>query len=179
MIKLRNILTEITLGSVKPYATQCVWKDDFYLGQTYYESGFSAEGQPVTMTLSPIRTADGEREYIFVFTTQNRWGMQSYSHDSSVARGHVDYLRLIRTVGDALLDFCAQHAPDAIDVSGGDADVAAKQKKNRIYAAFLRDNATRLATAGYTSLMRGDSLWIVRKSTADATGVEDTPVKRW
>ena len=175
MIHLRDILTEITLGSIKPYATQCVWKADFYLGQTYYESSFSAEGQPVTMQLSPLsplRTQDGEREYIFVFTTQNRWGMQSYSHDSSVARGQVDYLRLIRTVGDALLDFCAQHAPDAVDVSGGDADMAAKQKKNRIYAACLRDNATRLSTAGYTSLMRGDDLWIVRKSNADATGIE-------
>jgi hypothetical protein len=172
-------LAEITLGSVEPYATQFTWKDDFYLGQTYYESTFSADGQPVTMQLSPLRTADGEREYIFVFTTQNRWGMQSYSHDSSVARGQIDYLRLIRTVGDALLDFCAQHAPDAVDVSGGDADVAAKQKKNRIYAAFLRDNAARLATAGYTTMMRGDNLWIVRKSNADATGVEDAPVKRW
>lgn len=172
MIKLHNILMEITLGSVKPYATQFAWKDDFYLGQTYYESSFSADGQPVMMQLSPLRTADGEREYIFVFTTQNRSGMQSYSHDSSVARGQIDYLRLIRTVGDALLDFCTQYAPDAVDVSGGDADPLAKQKKNRIYAAFLRDNATRLATAGYTSMMRGDNLWIVRKSTADATGIE-------
>lgn len=171
MIKLCNILTEITLGSIKPYATQFVWKDDFYLGQTYYESGFDADGQRVDMQLSPIRTADGEREYIFVFMTQNPWGTQSYSHASSVARGQIDYLRLIRTVGDALIDFCTQYAPDAVDVSGGDADAATKQKKNRIYAAFLRDNAARLATAGYSSLMRGDSLWIVRKSDADATGI--------
>jgi len=171
MIKLRNILTEITLGAIKPYATQFAWKEDFYLGQTYYESEFSAEGQTIHMQLNPIRTADGEQEYIFVFTTPNRWGSQSYSHNLSVARGQLDYLRLIRTVGEALLDFCAQHAPDAVNVSGGDANAGAQQKKNRIYAAFLQDNAARLAVAGYTHLMRGDSLWIVRKSTADATGV--------
>jgi hypothetical protein len=169
---MRDLLAEITLGSTTPYATQFTWKEDFYLGQTYYESEFSAEGQTVNMQLDPIRTADGEQEYIFVFTTQNRWGSQSYSHNLSVARGQLDYLRLIRTVGDALLDFCAQHAPDAVNVSGGDADAVAQQKKNRIYAAFLQDNAARLATAGYTYLMRGDSLWIVRKSNADATGVE-------
>lgn len=171
MIKLRNILTEITLGSVEPYATQFVWKEDPYLGQTYYESAFNADGQQVEMQLSPLRTADGEREYLFIYMVENRWGTTSFSHTSSMARGRVNYLRLIRTVGDALLDFCEQYAPDAVDVSGGDSDPVMAQKKTRIYAAFLRDNAARLSTAGYTTMQRGKSIWIVRKSNADATGV--------
>jgi hypothetical protein len=88
-----------------------------------------------------------------------------------VAKGHIDYLRLIRTVGEAIMDFCTQYAPEAVDISGGDADPAMKQKKNRIYAAFLQHNASKLAQSGYTSLRRGDSLWIMRKQNADATGI--------
>jgi hypothetical protein len=173
MIQLTQLLTEITLGAIKPYATQFTWKMERYLGQTYYESSFDADGQLVEMTMSPVNTQTAELEYIFVFTTPNKWGTSSYSHGSSVAKGHVDYLRLIRTVGEAIIDFCTQYAPEAVDISGGDADPAMKQKKNRIYAAFLQHNAARLMQAGYTTLQRGDSLWIVRKATADPTGVVD------
>ena len=95
---------------------------------------FDADGQHVEMTMSPINTQHAEREYIFVFMTRDKWGTQSYSHNSSVAKGHVDYLRLIRTVGEAIMDFCVQFAPESIDISGGDADSTMKQKKNRIYA---------------------------------------------
>jgi hypothetical protein len=171
MLTLRDLLAEITLGSVEPYATQFVWQRDIVLQQTYYDAEFTAAGQRVDMQMSPIQSGHDEREYIFTYGMPNSWGSTSYSHASSVARGQIDYLRLMRTVGDALLDFCVQYAPDAVNVSGGDADSAMEQKKNRIYAAFLRDNAARLAQAGYTHLMRGDKLWLVRKSTADATGV--------
>ena len=171
MIQLTQLLTEITLGSVTPYATQFVWSTFQVMGQTYYESSFDADGQLVEMTMSPINTQSAEREYIFVFMTRDKWGTSSYSHQSSVAKGHVDYLRLIRTVGEAIMDFCTQYAPEAVDISGGDADPAMKQKKNRIYAAFLQHNASKLAQSGYTSLRRGDSLWIVRKQNADATGI--------
>ena len=173
MIQLTQLLTEITLGAIKPYATQFTWKTERYLGKTYYESSFNAEGQQVDMTMSPIDNVHDETEYIFVFMTQDKWGLTSYSHQSSVAKGQLDYLRLIRTVGEAIIDFCTQYAPESVDVSGGDADPAMAKKKNRIYAAFLQHNATRLMQAGYTTLMRGDKLWIVRKATADATGVEN------
>jgi hypothetical protein len=173
MIQLMQLLTEITLGSVTPYATQFAWKTERYLGKTYYESSFNAEGQAVDMTMSPIDNVHDETEYIFVFMTQDKWGLTSYSHQSSVAKGQLDYLRLIRTVGEAIIDFCTQYAPESVDLSGGDADPAMAKKKNRIYAAFLQHNAARLMLAGYTTLQRGDKLWIVRKATADPTGVVD------
>jgi hypothetical protein len=174
MIQLTQLLTEITLGAIKPYATQFTWKTERYLGKTYYESSFNAEGQQVDMTMSPIDNVHDETEYIFVFMTQDKWGLTSYSHQSSVAKGQLDYLRLIRTVGEAIIDFCTQYAPESVDVSGGDADPAMEQKKNRIYAAFLQDNAARLAQAGYTHLVRGSKIWLVRKSNADSTGVSDS-----
>lgn len=176
MIHLRDLLAEITMGSTTPYATQFVWSTFQVMGQTYYESNFDAAGQRVEMTMSPLRTQNAEQEYIFVFATPDKWGTASYSHASSAAIGHIDYLRLIRTVAEAILDFCAQYAPDAIDISGGDADPAMQQKKNRIYAAFLQQNAARLHEAGYTFLLRGNSLWIVRKQSWDATGIKNAAI---
>lgn len=171
MIHLRDLLAEITLGSVTPYATQFAWRRDIVMQQTHYESEFSAEGHVIGLELFPVYPPSDEREYIFQFTAPNAFGSQSYSHVSSAVSGQIPYLRLIATVGEAVLDFCAQYTPDAVNVSGGDADSAMSQKKTRIYAAFLQDNAARLAAAGYTHLMRGNHLWIVRKSNADATGV--------
>ena len=173
MIRLASLLREISFGASQPYATQFTWSTFYVMGQTYYESKFDADGQHVEMYMSPINTQNAEREYIFVFMTRDKWGTSSYSHNSSVAKGHIDYLRLIRTVGEAIMDFCVQYAPEAVDISGGDADSTMKQKKNRIYASFLQHNASRLAQSGYTSLQRGDSLWIVRKQDADSTGIQD------
>jgi len=124
------------------------------------------------MTMTPTRNA--EQEYIFVFKTPDKWGTTSYSHSASSAVGQLDYLRLIRTVGEAILDFCTQYAPESIDISGDDGDSDMRSKKTRIYAALLQHNASRLAQAGYTFLRRGNSLWIVRKQAYDATGI-DTP----
>ena len=46
-------------------------------------------------------------------------------------------------------------------------------QKTRIYRALLSANATRLATAGYSVLDRGGKLFMVRRSTADSTGIAD------
>ena len=172
MIRIKDLLAEITLGSITPYATQFVWSTYQVMGETYYESEFDADGRRIDMSMTPTRNA--EQEYIFVFKTPDKWGTTSYSHAASSAVGQLDYLRLIRTVGEAILDFCTQYAPDSIDISGDDGDSAMRSKKTRIYAAFLQHNASRLAQAGYTFLRRGNSLWIVRKQAYDATGI-DTP----
>ena len=174
MIQLRDLLAEITLGSIAPYATQFVWSTYQVMGQTYYDSEFDADGRRIEMTMTPIDPQQEAAEYIFVFKTPDKWGTTSYSHSASSAVGQLDYLRLIRTVGEAILDFCTQYAPDSIDISGDDGDSAMRSKKTRIYAAFLQHNASRLAQAGYTFLRRGNSLWIVRKQAYDATGI-DTP----
>lgn len=171
MIRLKSLLQEITFGGITPYVTQFTWSTLHVMGATYYTSKFNADGHGIDMTMSPLQNDSGE--YIFVYTTLDKWGTQSYSHNSSVARGQLDYLRLIRTVAEAILDFCAQHAPEAIDISGGDGDPAMKQKKNRIYSAFLQSNASRLEQAGYRTLMRRDNIWIVRKQAYDATGIEN------
>jgi hypothetical protein len=115
-------------------------------------------------------------EWYFAFTmpTRNanaRVAGRTTSHTKSGAIGQLNYLRLIRTAGEAILDFCANHAPESVNISGADSDSDKEHQKTRLYAAFVRDNAARLVAAGYTSMQRGDQLWLVRKSTADATGI--------
>lgn len=172
MIKLHNILTEITLGATQPYATQFVWE---LMGSTgLWKCTVTAETSNIEFVMVP-----GENdEWYFAFTmpTRNRnahTAGRTTSHTKSGAVGQLNYLRLVRTAGEAVLDFCANHAPEAINISGADSDVDKESQKTRLYAAFVRDNAARLSAAGYVTMQRGDQLWLVRRSNADATGVAD------
>jgi len=166
-------LLEITLGAVQPYATQFVWE---LMGSTgLWKCVVTAETSNIEFVMVP-----GENdEWYFAFTmpTRNRnvhtaMGGRTTSHTKSGAVGQLNYLRLIRTAGEAILDFCVNHAPESVNISGADSDADKESQKTRLYAAFVRDNAARLSTAGYTSMQRGDQLWLVRKSNADATGID-------
>jgi hypothetical protein len=165
-------LAEITLGNIQPYARQFPWESMSNIDDAY-ESRFNADGVEIVMTMMH----GGDNEWYFAFlvpTTQtNAWNSgRTTSHTKSGATGQLNYLRLIRTAGEAVLDFCTTHAPEAINISGADSDADKESQKTRLYAAFVRDNTARLAAAGYSTMQRGDQLWLVRKSNADATGVE-------
>ena len=173
MIYLRDLLAEITLGSIAPYATQFVWQP---MGSTdQWKCAVTADNHNIEFVM--VHGENDEWYFAFTLPTRNRnvhtaMGGRTTSHMKSGAVGQLNYLRLIRTAGEAILDFCANHAPEAINISGADSDADKESQKTRLYAAFVRDNASRLSAAGYSTMQRGDQLWIVRKSTADATGVE-------
>ncbi len=172
MIRLKNILTEISLNSIAPYATQFTWRDE---GDGIHEAEITAEGNRIIFAFV-LMTRHHGAEYSFAMLSQDR-GREGFtvSHARSAAAGSVNYLRLMRTAGEAVLDFLAIHAPVSVDVTG--ADTASTEKdaqKTRIYRALLSANAARIATAGYTVLDRGTHLYLVRKSTADSTGVSAT-----
>lgn len=173
MILLRNILTEITFGAIQPYATQFVWEP---MGSTdQWKCTVVADSTNIEFVM--IHGEHDEWYFAFTMPTRNRNSAigRTTSHTKSGAVGQLNYLRLIRTAGEAILDFCSNHAPEAVNISGADSDADKESQKTRLYAAFVRDNASRLSTAGYTTMQRGDQLWIVRKSNADATGIEDMP----
>jgi hypothetical protein len=173
MIRLRDLLAEITLGHVEPYATQFPWEPMSGIDAAY-ESRFMADGVEIVMTM--MHGGDDEWYFAFLMPTaqQNAWSSgRTTSHTKSGATGQTRYIRIIRTVGEAILDFCATHSPESINISGADSDADKESQKTRLYAAFVRDAASRLSAAGYTSMQRGDQLWLVRRSTADATGVEN------
>lgn len=173
-VRLKEPLAEITMGSIAPYATQFTWESIGNIDDAY-EARFSADGIEIVFTMMH----GGEGEWYFAFlmpsAQTNAWSSgRTTSHEKSGAVGQINYLRLIRTAGEAIIDFCTTHAPEAINISGADSNTDKELQKTRLYAAFVRDNAARLSVSGYTTMQRGDQLWLVRKNTADATGVSDS-----
>lgn len=164
-------LLEITLGAVQPYATQFVWQP---MGSTdQWKCAVMADNHNIEFVM--VHGENNEWYFAFTLPTRNRnahTAGRTTSHMKSGAVGQLNYLRLIRTAGEAILDFCANHAPEAINISGADSDADKESQKTRLYTAFVKDNASRLSVAGYTTMQRGDQLWIVRKSTADTSGIE-------
>jgi len=176
MIRLRDIITEITLGSVTPYATQFTWHSVSDHSEVW-EAEFQAESTRVVMNM--LHGGEGDWYFAFLLPTQDATlgSGRTTSHAKSAGTAGASYIRIVRTVGEAVLDFCATHAPEAVSLSGADSDDDKASQKTRIYAAMLRDAAPRLAQAGYRVMHRGypkqDALWIVRTNSADSTGIEN------
>lgn len=171
MIQLRSLLTEISIGGVQPYATQFTWTSEV---NGVYECNIDADGHPMVFAMVLTGTRLGS-EYGFAMMSRDR-SREGFTvaHHRSEARGQINYLRLMRTAAEAILDFVSVHAPVSVDVTGSDtASVAKDLQKTRIYRGLLAANAARLAQAGYTVLDRSGKLYIVRKSTADSTGIVD------
>lgn len=163
MILLKTLITEITLG--RPYTTQFAWHS-VSRNSEVYESEFDAEGINVQMTM----LHGGGNEWSFAFLLPAAGG-RTTSHSRSISTG-ANYLRIITTVGEAILDFCAQRAPESINVSGADSDSDKAAQKTRLYASFIHHNSTRIASMGYVARMYGSELLLVRTNAADATGIE-------
>ena len=177
MIRLSDILTEISLASVSPYATQFVWRRTHPEDDTW-ESDFSAEGQPIKMVMQRWRTPipHFEYEYQFAFFTRGQddrgW---STTASNSEARSAINVLGLLKTVGLAIRDFSDQNSDcDVIDVTGADSAMAKGEQKSRIYQALFADNGM---NTGFAMKSYGGKLYLIRTGingrTADATGVSN------
>ena len=178
MIRLKSLLSEITFANVQPYATQFTWSKDF----SYFETQVSCDGELVLFAFEKLRFAleldEDEVEYVFTIAAKRNNGINgnnnwSIRHDASSIRGKIDYLRLMRTVAEAILDFIRIYAPDGIDITGSDPNAQKDMQKTRIYRNLIHSNSAELAAVGYTILDRMGKLFIVRKSDADATGIKD------
>ena len=171
MIHLRDLLAEITLGSIAPYATQFVWSDKGERGG--YETKVQCDGVTVVFEMDANWSPDGE-EYSFAIAMPGGGGAGfTVSHHRSDVAGQLSYLRVLQTAGEAILDFCAQYAPSAIDVTGFDTESGKDLQKTRIYRSLLHANAAKIAAAGYTILDRNGKLYIVARNHHDATGIEN------
>lgn len=172
MILLRDLLREITFGGVTPYVTQFTWKR--IGGNDWLESQFAADGQDITFAFTRLHRNDWGFAIITRDTRNPDLGNWTVSHKHSAATGQVNYIRLMRTAAEAIRDFATQWAPEAIDVTGSDTSSDAKDlQKTRIYRTLLDANASELASIGYVLKSYMGKLWLVRKSTADATGIEN------
>lgn len=167
MIHLRDLLAEITLGSIAPYATQFVWSRK----STGYETSAMCDGVEVQFEMDSNWSSDGE-EYSFAIAMPGGGAGSGYTvtHSKSEVTGQLSYLRVLQTAGEAIFDFCAQHAPSAIDVTGFDTESGKDLQKTRIYRSLLHANAAKIAAAGYTILDRNGKLYLVAQNRADTTG---------
>ena len=171
MIHLTRLLAEITLGSTSPYATQFVWRSKGERGG--YETRVQCDGVPVQFEMDSNWSRDGE-EYSFAIALPGFGGHGfTVSHGKSDVAGQLSYLRVLQTAGEAILDFCAQYAPDAVDVTGFDTEAGKDLQKTRIYRSLLHANSAKIASAGYRILDRAGKLYLVTGHRYDATGVED------
>ena len=180
MIKLKSLLTEITLGGITPYMTRFVWDESASSRNAieYVECTVPCDGISIKFNFDKQWGREDESNWSFSIispstdpdTERRNW---TISHTRSDATGNVSYMRLMRTALEAVLDFVHTYAPTSIDVTGSDTIPEKDLQKTRIYRALLAANAAELATSGYTVLDRSGKLFIVRKSNADATGIED------
>jgi hypothetical protein len=168
MIRLNDLLTEITFGNTQPYATQFVWEETY--ADRLWQTGFTHEGVEVRFDISEFYHAPGN--YAFAITTKSTRGW-TLSHDRSHSRGALSYPRILLTAFEAIVDFINTHAPKAIDITGSDPEGSISAQKTRIYQALLASNSAKLAAIGYRVLPRGGKLWLVRNIEADSTGMAD------
>ena len=181
MIKLQDILTEITLGSVTPYATHFEWTDKWGDGDSW-ECKFVAESQPILMNIHHFaRSAFADSgEWEFAFLTRAAagvlWPLDGWTvrGDRSQAPGNVNYLRLIKTIGMALRDFIdTVPGVDVIDITGSDEGMGAKgPQKSAIYRQLLASNPM---MSEFAVREFAGKLYMIRRniSRADATGIKD------
>ena len=178
MIKLKDILREITLGSVEPYATHFEWRDKWGDGDSY-EARFTAESQPILMNIHHFAKSafadSGTWEFAFFARSQDDAGW-TVRGDRGTAAGQVSYLRLIKTIGLALRDFIdTTPGVDVIDITGSDEGMGEKgPQKTAIYRQLLASNPM---MSEFTFREWGGKLYMIRKniSRADATGIKDQP----
>jgi hypothetical protein len=177
MIRLSNLLIEISLGSVTPYATQFVWQDKWGDKESW-ECKFVADSQPITMTMTKWKSSrhgdDGEWQFAYFVRSMDGEGWTTTTRQSA-ARGEINTLRLFKTIGEAIRDFAnMQQGVDVIDITGSDTYDAKGAQKSRIYIEFLRTNPD---LREFNILADGRHVYLVRKTdvarSADATGVED------
>lgn len=144
-----------------PYATQFTWKQ---ADEGHRETQFQADGIRITLAM----VDQGAQQWAFAILTPTQDGDgHTVAHAKSAAAGRVNYLRLMSTVLEALIDFATQWQPASIDITGSDTSSGAKEaQKSRIYRALLAANMPHITTAGYRVLDRPSGLWLVRAGVA-------------
>jgi hypothetical protein len=178
MIRLKDLITEISLASVSPYANQFVWTDRWGDGESW-ECKFVADSQPITMTMMWWKSSaigdEGEWQFAYFVRTKDDNGWTTTASNGA-AQGAANIFRLFKTIGAALRDFADTHANvDVIDVTGSDNQPGKSQQKTHIYIEFLRTNPD---LREFNILQGSTRLYLVRKDIdtrqADATGIEDS-----
>ncbi len=181
MILLKQLLTEITLTGAAPYATEFTWDEQSSsrMDIEFVETRVSCDGHLMAFNFDKQWGRDDEANWSFSILSKStdpnteRTGW-TISHARSDATGKISYLRLMSTVLECILDFIRTYDATSIDVTGSDNVPDKDLQKTRIYRALLAANSAEITTAGYRVLDASGKLFLVRRTRADASGI-DTP----
>ena len=181
MIRLTQLLTEITLTGAAPYATEFTWDEQSSSRHDieFVETRVSCDGHLMAFNFDKQWGRDDEANWSFSILAKSTdhdtpgYGW-TISHARSDASGKISYLRLMSTVLECILDFIRIYDATSIDVTGSDNSADKDLQKTRIYRALLAANAAEITTAGYRVLDAGGKLFLVRRTRADSTGIRDT-----
>ena len=188
MIRLKNILAEITLSNVQPYTTDFVWRgpeDNWYQDSDEYTCEIECDGHRVMLNMLYHESAlgvaingneDGSWDFSFFARDENGGGWTTLQ-DRGSTKGAINTLRLFKTIGLALRDFVdSHHSINIINITGSDRTDAKSLQKSRVYAGFLESNPE---FTDYRVMRYGSGrVYLIRKNREmpipDASGI-DTP----
>jgi len=169
MIQLKQLLQELDMRNMQPYATQFVWQDRWNDGRSWM-AVVAAEGTTIQFKISSEGYSGTAWSFGFWMPTL----MDPTDYTTSSARGDTNttlsYLRILSTCLEAIRDFANTHDVERIDISGADSNYQKGQQKTRIYAELFKANAAMFPDFNITQANTRE-LVLQRIQRADATGV--------
>ncbi len=167
MIRLKTLLTEIDLTSIRPHATQFVWSDRW--GDA---SSFACDVtiEDINVQFKILSEGYSGKAWTFAFYMPSDSGVHTTNAASTSVRGRLTYLRILSTCLEAIRDFANIQPVDSIDISGADQTPDKSAQKTRIYAELFKANASMFPDFQVTQ-RNASKLSLVRIQRADSTGV--------
>ena len=144
MIRLKELLTEITFGNSVPYENTFTWTEYQESFRTTFDDDSGNVIDVVFDQQVPRGDTDESLSYELSF-----WVNDSYNAQPNLA-GETNYIRIMATIAAAIYSFItyAQN-PDMIEFSGSDSDPKKAEQKTRLYKMFAISNKAELANIGY------------------------------
>ena len=169
MIRLKQLLQELDMSNMQPYATQFVWDDRWNDGSSYL-AVVAAEGTTIQFKI----LSEGYTGTAWNFGFWMPQLMEPTAYTTSAARGDTNttlsYLRILSTCLEAIRDFADTHDVESMDISGAESDHQKGRQKTRIYAELFKSNTAMFPDFKVTQL-HSEKLVLQRIQRADATGV--------
>lgn len=172
MIRLKSLLTEISMTGLTPYATSFQWR--LFSNSHMYDTKVTIDDAILNMTMVRDDPYSETSDWTFSFFLPNKHNPGRFTYNALDADAPADtsYLRIMLTCAYAIRDFADTHDANRIDVSGFDSGAGKSAQKTRIYHALLNANKHMFADFDIQKSFTGH-LFLIRKQQADATGIKD------
>jgi hypothetical protein len=174
MIRLKTLLTEISMQGLTPYATAFQWR--LFSSSYMYDTKVNIDGVELNMTMLQDDPYSKSASWTFSFFLPNKHDAGRFTYNARDAKTPADisYLRVMLTCAYAVRDFADTHDVAVIDLSGQDSGYGKSAQKTRIYHELLLANKHMFADFKIQKSFTGH-LFLIRTQQADTTGIKDAP----